>query len=582
MLNTLKEHKKDLSLMLKISVFATIFVALGWVFFKQFSTSSRADTNQELKYVNAYYSIASNADIAQQEGMNSQAIIGDRSTSKPAFYIGNGSSNDSLVGLHFTGARVPPEGVIKYAAITFFSPSGQAVSFKTEIYAEKTYTPTTFSPGENLFNRMNNASSKKIPYILGVNTRPSLKQYQTFGKEIQDPVKEISLLPNRTEVTAINILVKGVGTPGNKAFFAGVESGKYMPMLHVVYQIPVTQSVPATTDMPKELPSAAPTLISSSPTTAPVNVTSTPLPTVSVPAPTYAASADCKRPYSDNSPWNSPIGSNPEVDASANVAALGSTMKSTIDQYTYPVYYVNNSTPLKRVTIRKNYTNVTNNGNSMATGATSVMIPVPDGVVIPIGTDRNILIINTDTGDEYGFWKSEPVSDTDLRWAYQDGTSYYSTNGYHYNINWSSVAPGKFGSRGAGIPYFAGLVRPCEIKQGHIDHALAIAFNNPGAPPLYPATKSDGTDGAKPQEGQRLQLDPTMTQADLAAVGCTGTCYILAKAMQVYGLYVIDISGSTKIYPEYDNTAHWNGMLTSSSASKIPMDRLRGIKPPAQ
>ena len=41
------------------------------------------------------------------------------------------------------------------------------------------------------------------------------------------------------------------------------------------------------------------------------------------------------------------------------------------------------------------------------------------------------------------------------------------------------------------MPYLTGLIRPWEIAQGHIDHAIAFTYNYPTAAYVYPATKSD-------------------------------------------------------------------------------------------
>ena len=60
-----------------------------------------------------------------------------------------------------------------------------------------------------------------------------------------------------------------------------------------------------------------------------------------------------------------------------------------------------------------------------------------------------------------GFSKATPNS---------DGT-WSAGNGYHYNTQWSGVPPTHFASRGAGVPYLTGLIRPCEIAQGQINHA---------------------------------------------------------------------------------------------------------------
>ena len=104
-------------------------------------------------------------------------------------------------------------------------------------------------------------------------------------------------------------------------------------------------------------------------------------------------------------------------------------------------------------------------------------MPIPAGAQAAAGSDAQIVIINRATGDEWGAYRL------------QGGAGgWHIQNGYHYNINWSGVPPSGFGSRGAGVTYLAGLVRPCEIARGRIDHALAFAYSSPGPTFVSPET----------------------------------------------------------------------------------------------
>ena len=153
-----------------------------------------------------------------------------------------------------------------------------------------------------------------------------------------------------------------------------------------------------------------------------------------------------------------------------------------------------------------------------------------------------------------------------------------ATNGYHYNTLWSGVPPQYFGSRGAGVPYLTGLVRPCEISQGHIDHAIAFAYQNPGPSYVYPATKTDGSVSGGMPEGSHLQLDPSISDSTIQNTWhCTGPCFVTAKALQKYGMFLIDHAGHPKLYFEYDGTANWGGTVTGSTVTPIPLSAFRVI-----
>ena len=47
-------------------------------------------------------------------------------------------------------------------------------------------------------------------------------------------------------------------------------------------------------------------------------------------------------------------------------------------------------------------------------------------------------------------------------------------------------------------------------------------------------------------------------------------------------MYIADGSGRPKIMPEYEATAGWNGTLTASTPSAIPLSAFRVVAPPAR
>ena len=313
--------------------------------------------------------------------------------------------------------------------------------------------------------------------------------------------------------------------------------------------------------------------------------TTRPTPTAAGPTPTTPPqSGDCQRAFAATSPWNTPVSSNPTYHpkSSQMISTIPTPLTSDPTQYTYPYYEVTNTTPMKSLTLSGTFSNVTNNGSSLSNVHGTVSVPIPVGALASSGTDSQIIITNRDTGDTWGFWQADPNG---------DGT-WHSVNGYHYNHNWSGVPPAGFVSRGAGLPYSAGLIRKCEIAQGHVDHAIAFAYNSPcstsfcegqGFPKFVnpPATKNDGS-GAKTgnfPEGTRLQLNPTASAAQLNTwCGGNNTCIIVAKALQTYGMYTIDHSGSTKVYFEDNMTANWGTSVSRSTLSGIPLSEFRVVQ----
>ena len=303
----------------------------------------------------------------------------------------------------------------------------------------------------------------------------------------------------------------------------------------------------------------------------------TSLPTdVIAPSP-VAPGPSCTRPYSEASPWNTPIGPDPVVVATSNVflGVLGDdAFTSQPLRYAYPVYTAESSGAVRTIIVRNTYNDVSDRGSVLTKRRDSyrVSLPMPADATPSEGTDGHLIVVDPKSGDEWGFWQA----------AKDETGQWYATNGYHYNVTWSGVPPTGFGSRGAGVTYLAGLIRACEIAQGRVDHALAFAYNYPKNTFVYPATKSDGLSTTDPNlpEGARLQLDPSLGESTIRSWGCVDACLVVARAMQRYGMYLVDNSGRDKIYTEDESTARWGGAMTGSTLAVIPKKHLRWVSRP--
>ena len=289
-----------------------------------------------------------------------------------------------------------------------------------------------------------------------------------------------------------------------------------------------------------------------------------------------AAGSSCERPYASWGPWNTPL-VDPVFDrtADAKLARVRGPLTSDPTQYTYPVYPIAAGAAGRSVRVEGVFTDVRQSGRGSRTlRGTLVTVPIPGDARPAAGSDGQVVLVDRRTGDEWGFWRFDASADP-LR----------ATNGYHYNTRWSAVPPhddmGRpFGSRGAGVPYLTGLVRPCEIARKRIDHALAFAYSWPSPEFVYPATKSDGLGrtGVDLPEGTRLALDPSVTPQQVRAWGCTGACFTIARALQRYGMYVIDNAGRAKLMMEYEGTARWQGVVTAKTVSPLPLSSFRVVE----
>ena len=279
-----------------------------------------------------------------------------------------------------------------------------------------------------------------------------------------------------------------------------------------------------------------------------------------------------ERPYSRSSVWNTMIAprsqTHPESDRL--VATIGERLTSDPTQYTMAVYETDPGAEPVTVRIRGNYSDVHQEGRRLQRSkGVDVDVPLPVDAGPPHGSDGHIVVHQRSTGDEWGLWQARRLP----------SGAWEATNGYHYDTDWSGVPPTGFGSRGSGVPYLAGLVRRHEIERGLVDHVIAFAYPSPSCAFVWPATKSDGkgqVDVNLP-EGSRLQLDPTLDREDFQRWGLDRTGRIIARALQDYGMVVVDVSGRPKIYLEAQHSAMWPLGVDAQTVAGIPLSAFRVV-----
>jgi hypothetical protein len=138
------------------------------------------------------------------------------------------------------------------------------------------------------------------------------------------------------------------------------------------------------------------------------------------------------------------------------------------------------------------------------------------------------------------------------------------------------------------------LIRPSEWAAGQINHALQGAFPNglnlKGSLSngfIFPATTSDGAGTNTAQalpEGALLQLDPTLTDAQLLAMGVPSADLRICHAMQIYGWYNNDSTSNS-----YPATIRFQSGLGKGStlypgAAALPIaifNHMRWVAPPS-
>jgi hypothetical protein len=244
--------------------------------------------------------------------------------------------------------------------------------------------------------------------------------------------------------------------------------------------------------------------------------------------------ASWTRLYSDASPLNQRIGAGATIDAASSlmVQQLVTEVEAkgwpiATGAWTNSVYYADASTPRYDVAM----TSPHYSGKSLAS------VPIPGSARVPSDSDGGLVVVDRSTGCEYDFARAARTADGNWSAWFANAIP---TNG-------SGIYPFAEAPSASGFANVAGTIFPEELAAGRIEHALAFTMNNTKAGgPVWPATASDGwstVPGAIP-EGARLQLDPNL---DLDALGLTPWQKTIARALQEYGMYLVDTGGAVAL-----------------------------------
>lgn len=285
------------------------------------------------------------------------------------------------------------------------------------------------------------------------------------------------------------------------------------------------------------------------------------------------------RPFADSSPWNTPIPAGVALrpDSATLVQHLAESsewpgLSVSMHPWSVPVYWVNASTPLVDV-----HTPLGNEGENL-----TLRWPVPAGAQAAPEADGHLTLVDVTAGRAYDFFQARPRADGG--W---DCTLCSSVD-----LRGSGVRPPKggptewyasHGSRACGFPLMAGLITAAELRAGEIRHALVLAY--PGLRQRWfvsPASTGHPANGIISESegvpcGGRLQLDPSL---DVDTLGLSPAGRTVARALQVYGAYVGDFSGSINVYADGSPNAReaFASVLESGSTAGLDVSRLRVVE----
>ena len=277
-----------------------------------------------------------------------------------------------------------------------------------------------------------------------------------------------------------------------------------------------------------------------------------------------SASGSVQRLYSSNSFFNTPISSSPAIDPGSSAMV----QKSFVN-YADSANFANTPAwgmPLAYATeLSKSY----NVGCVKFDCGSSVSGKIPAYAHQTTGGDGHLAVVDPAANTELDMWQAAPS------WS----------AGSRYTLNAEGVGGqtqvGANAATATGFAIMGGIVRPEEIAQGHIDHALTLTtpYVRSGYV-AWPATRTDGdtNDSQAVPEGARLQLDPSF---NVDAQSWPAWMKVMAKALQTYGAYVSDFGGSVAIRGEAQTSRGydaWSLLGTGTGLQQLPWSKFRVLK----
>lgn len=290
--------------------------------------------------------------------------------------------------------------------------------------------------------------------------------------------------------------------------------------------------------------------------------------------------------FAEDSFWNQPISDSAQTDPKSGFYInlmkkdlSGKNFGINLKEYTIPIYEVDSTVPRVKVGNHPEHTHLRHHADFDAMG-----VPVPEGMIPSPGDDHHVTIIDRKRGlawdmflaeqDSLGQWYSCTGMIVDL-----NGPGVFNADDFPVKDDESIHQYGP--SRAAGVPSFAGTIMYDEIKAGKINHKLSCALRFVAYKEyVWPAIWTDGNYPGGIPEGSVIQLDPDL---DLSQFNLLPGEITVAKAMQEYGMVVVDFAAGNVLYGEgllMDPSRSWDGILRdwTGGITSIPLDHYRVLK----
>jgi hypothetical protein len=278
------------------------------------------------------------------------------------------------------------------------------------------------------------------------------------------------------------------------------------------------------------------------------------------------------RPFASDSFVNKQIGPNPKLAPNsaaivrkAFAAYAGTANMSNSDTWGVPIAYADQRSDQYRIACTRYGCDIPDPS-----------FRIPWLAQTSLGSDAHLTVLEP-SGRELDLW------DAQRRGAgWQAGARAVLSSG---GSGISCASPKRCGhANAAGFAQLAGVIRPEEIAEGQINHALVITtpFTRSGFV-ACPAKHTDGKfhDRDAIPEGARIQLDPAV-DVDTLPISSLGK--VIARALQVYGAYVGDTGGSVSIRAESNRSRGYDAWTkagvpnSSPNLTGLPWNRMRVLR----
>jgi hypothetical protein len=272
------------------------------------------------------------------------------------------------------------------------------------------------------------------------------------------------------------------------------------------------------------------------------------------PRPASAAVAWPGRPFAPDSVWNRPLSG--REPASPNSRSYVTEVVREVDDYGPWINTYAYSVPVYLVAAGQRTTHVTLDTWGPDLQRAFDAVPLPANAKPAEGADEQLTVWQPSTDRMWEFWKLHRV---DGRWHARWGGEMQdvSHNPGYFTHN---AVTNDWGATATGLPLLGGLITFADLRQGYINHALAISLVETA--PRYwtwPAQRTDGdvfTSGvAQIPEGTRFRLDPHL---NIAALHLPPLVRMMAVAAQRYGIIVRDKGGAVAFYGQDPSTTEVN------------------------